>query len=507
MKLRYYIISLLALLAFATSCEEDAPTLLKEVQLSSSYVAIPIEGGSTSVTVNATDAWTITEVPAWLTVSPTEGVAGEGTITFKADKASATNEATIKLACAGKTQYINIIQLAEKSEVTPSSCAEVIVGPDSKTYRVSGTCTSIANTQYGNWYLDDGTGSIYIYGTVDAAGSYNWSKFGIEVGDKVTVEGPKTTYNGTVELVDVSVISVVKSLIKVEEQPAEIGKEGGEAFAKITYKGEGYSFSIPEDDKSWLSVSGTQVIGDTTIVTFYAQPNEGGARSTTVSLSSAKGDQNSTVTATVNQAGAIAEVSIAEFNAAEVGTAQYKITGIITKVAKASYGNFYLKDCTGETYVYGLGAKGDFENLGLKEGDIVTVIGTRGEYNGTIEMLGGQYVSHTSVTTSTIANFNAQADGTDWYMLTGTVREATEEEVAAGCKNDMVTYGNFVLEDESGSVYVYGVTTGYNGVSKQFGTLGVNLGDVLTILCQKTTYKGLIEANKAMYVSHEVKSE
>lgn len=507
MKLRYYIISLLALLAFATSCEEDAPTLLKEVQLSSSYVAIPIEGGSTSITVNATDAWTITEVPAWLSVSPTEGAAGEGIITFKADKASATNEATIKLACAGKTQYINIIQLAEKTEVTPSTCAEVIAGPDSKTYRVTGTCTSIANTQYGNWYLDDGTGSIYIYGTVDEAGSYNWNKFGIEVGDKVTVEGPKTTYNGTVELVDVSVVSVVKSLIKVEEQPAEIGKEGGEAFAKITYKGNGYSFSIPENDKSWLSISGTQVVGDTTVVTFYAQPNEGGARTTTVSFSSAKGSQNSTVTATVNQAGAIAEVSIAEFNAAEVGTAQYKITGVITSVAKAAYGNVYLKDYSGETYVYGIGAKGDFEALGLKEGDIVTVIGTRGQYGETIEMMGGQYVSHIPVTTVTVADFNAQADGTEWYRLSGSVRAANDDELAAGCKNDMQTYGNFILEDESGSVYVYGLTTGYNGVSKQFGTLGVDYGDYVTIIAQKSTYKGLIEANKAMYVSHENKPE
>ena len=37
------------------------------------------------------------------------------------------------------------------------------------------------------------------------------------LGDVITVEGPKTTYNGTVELVDVTVISIKKSLVKIEE--------------------------------------------------------------------------------------------------------------------------------------------------------------------------------------------------------------------------------------------------------------------------------------------------
>lgn len=126
----------------------------------------------------------------------------------------------------------------------------------------------------------------------------------------------------------------------------------------------------------------------------------------------------------------------------------------------------------------------------MKEGDIVTVIGTRGQYGETIEMMGGQYVSHIPVTTVTVADFNAQADGTEWYRLSGSVRAANDDELAAGCKNDMQTYGNFILEDESGSVYVYGLTTGYNGVSKQFGTLGVDYGDYVTIIAQKSTYKG-----------------
>jgi hypothetical protein len=205
------------------------------------------------------------------------------------------------------------------------------------------------------------------------------------------------------------------------------------------------------------------------------------------------------------QNGAILEVSVADFLAAEVGAAQYKVTGAITKVAKVEYGNVYIKDHSGELYVYGIGSKGDFQTLGLKEGDIVTLIGQRGEYKGSPQMAKGQYESHIPVTTLPINEFVAKEDNKNiWYRISGIVRAANEEELAAGCKNDMETYGNFILEDESGSVYVYGVSTGVGGVTKKFGTLGVKYGDKLTIVANHASYKGLIQAGGAMYISHKI---
>ena len=65
----------------------------------------------------------------------------------------------------------------------------------------------ITSTTYGNWYLEDETGEIYIYGTLDAkGGEKNFLSWGLEVGDEITVQGPKTTYYTTVELVNVTVI-------------------------------------------------------------------------------------------------------------------------------------------------------------------------------------------------------------------------------------------------------------------------------------------------------------
>lgn len=96
------------------------------------------------------------------------------------------------------------------------------------------------------------------------------------------------------------------------------------------------------------------------------------------------------------------EATVAEFLEAEVSDAVwYQLTGTIRNLKNSVYGNFDLVDETGSVYVYGLTAtqvaKNDksFESLGLKAGDVVTLIGTRAEYNGTPQVGGpAYYVSH-----------------------------------------------------------------------------------------------------------------
>ena len=72
--------------------------------------------------------------------------------------------------------------------------------------------------------LRDATGEILIYGTRDKEGNNGQNNsiaaWGIEVGDSVTVEGPRKTYNTTVELVDVTVLNVTKG--GTTPQPVEI---------------------------------------------------------------------------------------------------------------------------------------------------------------------------------------------------------------------------------------------------------------------------------------------
>ena len=99
----------------------------------------------------------------------------------------------------------------EPQQVVVGTCQDVINGQDGTIFQVKGKCTNILNTTYGNWDLEDETGTIRIYGTLDAEGkTKNFLSLGIEVGDIVTVQGPRKDFNGTIELVDVTVINIEK---------------------------------------------------------------------------------------------------------------------------------------------------------------------------------------------------------------------------------------------------------------------------------------------------------
>ena len=324
MKLKYIFIALVSSLVLFTACEKEEPTSLSDISLDRTYVSIPAGGGDANVVVTSTQPWAFAkvvvvgqdtdknniygELPTWLTANTVSGAAGETKVVFHADAIDGGREQELQINCGDHTQYMIVRQ--GSLEAVKATCEEVIAGADGKTFTTSGVCTSIANTSYGNWYLNDGTGEVYIYGTVDADGKYNWASFNIEVGDIVTVQGPKTTYNGTVELVDVSVIKVVKALLSVDVAEKNLPKEGGQFVAKAAYKGNGVFVNTPDDWAQLVSMDYVKGVptkiephpADTAVVTFRVLPNVDDTRSSAITLSSASGDQTTVATITVTQA-------------------------------------------------------------------------------------------------------------------------------------------------------------------------------------------------------------
>ena len=499
MKLRYFIPSLVAVVAaMFTGCNDDKdPTYLSEIRVSQSYVSLSTSGGSSTINIEATGSWTVSGAPEWLTVSPASG-SGNGTITFSAEAAEGRT-AEIQINCQGQTQRINIIQ--GLATVSTATCAQVIAGPDSKTYRVTGAVTKIANTTYGNWYLNDGTGEVYIYGTLDKSGAEkNFSSLGIEVGDEVTVEGPKTTYNGTVELVNVSVVKINKSLIKVDSLTINgaVAKElplgGGDIVANLTCKGTGVAVEIPAEAQSWLGVVNSTV-GANPTVTFHAAPNAGGERSTTVIFKTTDGKKEYSAEATITQEGAIVDVSVTDFLAASTGDALYRIQGVITKIDNPTYGNIHISDYSGEVYVYGIGEKGAFEGSGLVVGDVVTLVGKRGEYKGTPQMTNAQTESYIKVHPVTIAEFLTMEDSKDtYYMVSGTVDQIADDQ-----------YGNIYINDGTNRLYIYGCYPGWGakGDARKgaVAKFGIAVGDKLTVIGPKSTHNDAPQVNNGVFYS------
>ena len=505
MKLNRLFLTLAAIAATAVSCVKDELAQLDEVQVSQSYIALPTEGGSCDVTVTATGSWEITDIPEWLTVTPASGVAGKTVVTFSAEATSATNESVLKLLCSGKTQLLTVLQMAEKIELPISTCKEVNAAEDGPTFKIKGTITAIENTTYGNMYVTDETGSVYIYGTLYEGAEKQFSKYGVEVGDIVVVEGPRGSYKGTPQLVNATILAIEKSLIKVESvdpETAELPIEGGILTVTLTAKGDGVRVVIPDECKSWISVSGINVSGTTAIISLAIAENPLGDRSAELSFQTTKGGKTYTAVTSFSQKGAIIEATAAEINAAVDGDTQYRITGYVSKVANTKYGNLYIKDYSGEVFVYGTN---DFATSGIEEGDIITVVGPKTTSPSSApQMKNVTLEKRIDVKDIDLASFKALADDSEtWYRISGTVAESTEPNT----KLDLETYGNLALTDGTNEVYVYGVVPGWGGASKLFGTLGVKLGDKLTIVCHKASFTKdeytLHQASKAFYVSHE----
>ena len=326
MKLKYILgVVLSAFLIMGCSDDDDTLGMFGDISVNQSYLSIDENGGDAKVTVKAQKDWafdkifqTITKnndgtrdttynaLPNWLTADVVSGGAGETVVTFHADATSGGREAELQIVSGNHTVFLLVRQ--GSMEAASATCAEVIAGADGKTFRVKGTVTKIANTTYGNWYLNDGTGEIYIYGTLDAEGkTKNFSSLGLEEGDVVEVEGPKTTYNGTVELVDVTVLNITKSLLKVVTEPQTVSKDGGNISVKVGFKGNGAYVNIPEADADWVKYLGSeQAAADTVIFRFNIAANEGEGRETTLVFSSANAEASSEISYTIKQETAIA---------------------------------------------------------------------------------------------------------------------------------------------------------------------------------------------------------
>ena len=511
MKLKYLFTAMASALLFASCAEEFEPAgSLDNFEASKTYVALPANGGSDTVYVNAKADWKFSNVAfdaegktvliekgdttaAWFSVSQVEGAAGPAVLVFSADAVNGGREVELAINVAGLTQFMKVRQ--GSMEASSATCKEVIDGVDGKTYRVKGVCTSIANTQYGNWYLNDGTGEVYVYGTLDKNGATkNFASLGIEVGDVVEVEGPKLTYGTTIELVDVTVVSITKSLLKVTTPEATVAKDGGKLEVAVAYKGNGAYASVPEEFQSWISLVDSKYVpgvatkveanpADTVKFIFNVAPNTAGSRPGQLTFKSSTGKNGSEVTYKFTQEGAIANVTAAEFNAAPVGEAQYRITGMVSEIANTKYGNLYVTDWTGKVYVYGTT---NFADMNLQVGSIVEMVGPRAEYKGAAQMKNAVCENVLAAATPVGgAEFNALADSNDlFYVVTGAITKIANTQ-----------YGNIYIQTEDGSeVYVYGTYGKWNAQGddkKNFTTAaGLEVGDTITVVGIKTSYNG-----------------
>ena len=558
MKLRYFLTSIIACLALAIGCTQEELPALSEIQVTPSYFTFGVDGGAKTLTVVANDKWEAVDVPEWLNVTPAKGEAtgAEGvkvTVTAAATTAEKIVTATFKIKCAGETQLITVGQEAYVPDYPKFEAGEywIMFGeevalPVSGAYGYlytakanksdDGKLTSTADNIFkfiavdGGFNIQDANGMYYyMKGTYDSfnvdASPVDGSVWTVQqTGDnafklvnasngKVMQYDPAYSSAGAYSsdrsgaiypnLINTAGNEIAEVLFAVEPTEVEIEKEAGVFNINMTCKNDGFEI---KPNASWITLQGMTSTNGEYVVTFAYEANDGGARSATIDFISGE----ETIIVEVSQLGGIADITVVEFLAAEEGPALYRLSGRVGKIANTTYGNFDLIDATGKVYVYGLtgnGATGSndksFASLGINEGDMITIIGTRASFNGTAQVGGTAYlVSHdVAAQVATVEQFLAASVNSDqWYKLTGTVDSIVKE-----------AYGNFYLKDETGTVYVYGVTSHKVAKNDQsFTSLGVKVGDKITIVGTRAQYANASDATQkeqvggpAYYVSHE----
>lgn len=90
-----------------------------------------------------------------------------------------------------------------------------------------------------------------------------------------------------------------------------------------------------------------------------------------------------------------------------------------------------------------------------------------------------------------IKEFLEKKDTKKGYELTGVVTNIANS-----------TYGNFDLAEDGASVYIYGLLD-KDGAAQKFSSLGIEVGDTVTLCGVYTDYQGKAEIKNAKYVSHK----
>ena len=111
----------------------------------------------------------------------------------------------------------------EPTDVVVATVAEFLAAEEGSTiYELTGVIKNVANTNYGNFDLQDATGTVYVYGIYDEAGNKVFTSLGLKEGDTLTMRGVRTSYQDNPQVgsgVYVSHISAPE-----QEQPANEAK-------------------------------------------------------------------------------------------------------------------------------------------------------------------------------------------------------------------------------------------------------------------------------------------
>lgn len=273
-------------------------------------------------------------------------------------------------------------------------------------YIIKGTIKSIANSQYGNMYISDGTTEFLVYGLYSADGKrYDAMESAPTTGDEIVVEGKLMAFKGdTPQMKNATLKSVSVSFNPAEYVEKTITQARNEKEgSKVKVKGVVAAITYA----SGLVPNGFYVVDNGASMYVYGKDVAGGVKvGNTVTVAGTKDyyvlDTEQSAAAKWGYEGAnqIANARVLENDnkltgtwdkswvetksvkelmdtsvTEDVTTKIYKVTALVNKVEGTGFTNYYINDLDGRTgtYSYSQANGSDYEWLDEYDGKICTV--------------------------------------------------------------------------------------------------------------------------------------
>ena len=533
MKIRsFFAAALVAVAAFA-GCEQEEPLGLPDVTLGATDLEFTQEGGSQEMKFTATRQWKVEYDADWIAVTPEGGQGSNNeqslTVTVTENtKANRTAKVTVTIGMVSKAFNVNQAGPGGATDgVEALTVKEFIEKADTENYyRLTGTVSGF-NATYCSFDITDETGKIYVYSVTDESKSEWVDK--IKNGGTVVLQGKYLFYEkkSQHEVVDAIIESFTEGSQDGPEEPvnaiyfndfdketsAKINdkwpycdefdgwkNEKGSGVANVTYSFKSASPRATSGNNNiWLPKGGAYLavqdiaLGEATSLELsfnvicgspgdYKKEFSSSAFKVWLSADKAKWVE---LPVSVTANGTEFDDAVAAFS---VPASTSALSIVFEKIADDVDG--YRIDNVNLSSAASAGTAIDFTQGVSKD------FGT-GSVDGGGDNTGNADGKPASLTKVTVAEFKTkEVNETDWYELTGKITEIQKED-----------WGNFVIEDETGSVLIYGMTSKWVGSNdKSFSQLGLKVGDTVTLGTLRGEYNGTPQGggNKipAYYISH-----
>lgn len=546
MKIRGLFAGLIMAAALFTGCEQEEQLGMPDVTLGATGLEFTKEAGSQEMAFTATREWKAVYDADWIAVTPETGKGSnaEQTVTVTVTentKGNRSAKVTITIGMVEKAFTVNQAGPdGDTGGVESLTVKEFIEKADTENYyRLSGKVSGFSAT-YCSFDITDDTGKIYVYSVTDESKA-EWTDK-IRNGGTVVLQGKYLYYaqKSQHEVVDAIIESFTEGSQGGSDEPVDAVyfNDYDKVEATKTY-GSGESWPYLDQFEGWMNQQGSGVSAVTySFAGMSARANStsdsdysdyagsgmnnmffgkdaylatnkialGGKTDFALSFGTEKYDGNDKT----------AKFDPAEFHVYLSNDGKkwvelsYTFAGTEAGRWNVASADFSVPAGTADLYICMKADKASvyrMDDLKLVEADKA---GTAVDFNAGVDMdfgagsgdggnddTGDTGDKPASLTKVTIAEFKTKAvNETDWYELTGKITEIQKED-----------WGNFVIEDETGSVLIYGMTSKWVGSNdKSFSQIGLKVGDTVTLGTLRGEYNGTPQGGgskiPAYYISH-----